>query len=94
MTIVLGIVGSFVGGFLGYLFFHNDADGRLLPAGGNHRLDHRRDHRAADLCSGHPSQHHQSTVLTAVDQIFTCFSEGIGVLMNICIWLAGAGAQL
>ena len=25
-TLLLGIVGSFVGGFLGYLLFHNDAD--------------------------------------------------------------------
>jgi len=34
MTIVLGIVGSFVGGFLGYLIFHKDAqDGFLQPAG-------------------------------------------------------------
>jgi uncharacterized membrane protein YeaQ/YmgE (transglycosylase-associated protein family) len=34
MTIVLGIIGSFVGGFLGYLIFHKDAqDGFLQPAG-------------------------------------------------------------
>ena len=34
MTIVLGIVGSFVGGFLGYLIFHKDAqDGFLQPSG-------------------------------------------------------------
>ena len=34
MTIVLGIIGSFVGGFLGYLLFHKDADdGFLQPAG-------------------------------------------------------------
>jgi uncharacterized membrane protein YeaQ/YmgE (transglycosylase-associated protein family) len=33
-TIVLGIVGSFVGGFLGYLLFHKDASsGFLQPAG-------------------------------------------------------------
>ena len=33
-TIVLGIVGSFVGGFLGALIFGNDADeGILQPAG-------------------------------------------------------------
>jgi uncharacterized membrane protein YeaQ/YmgE (transglycosylase-associated protein family) len=33
-TIVLGIVGSFIGGFLGYLLFHKDgADGFLQPAG-------------------------------------------------------------
>lgn len=33
-TIVLGIVGSFVGGFLGYLIFHKDAsEGFLQPAG-------------------------------------------------------------
>jgi uncharacterized membrane protein YeaQ/YmgE (transglycosylase-associated protein family) len=33
-TIVLGVVGSFVGGFLGYLVFHKDAaDGFLQPAG-------------------------------------------------------------
>jgi uncharacterized membrane protein YeaQ/YmgE (transglycosylase-associated protein family) len=34
MTIVLGVVGSFVGGFLGYLIFHKDAqDGFLQPSG-------------------------------------------------------------
>jgi len=34
MTIVLGVVGSFVGGFLGYLIFHKDAqDGFFQPSG-------------------------------------------------------------
>jgi uncharacterized membrane protein YeaQ/YmgE (transglycosylase-associated protein family) len=34
MTILLGIVGSFVGGFLGYLIFGHDAgNGLLQPAG-------------------------------------------------------------
>ena len=34
MTLLLGIVGSFVGGFLGYLLFQKDAtDGFLQPAG-------------------------------------------------------------
>ena len=34
LTILLGIIGSFVGGFLGYLIFHKDAsDGILQPAG-------------------------------------------------------------
>jgi uncharacterized membrane protein YeaQ/YmgE (transglycosylase-associated protein family) len=33
-TIVLGIVGSFIGGFLGYLIFHKDAgSGFLQPSG-------------------------------------------------------------
>ena len=33
-TIVLGIVGSLIGGFLGYLLFHKDGqDGFLQPAG-------------------------------------------------------------
>jgi uncharacterized membrane protein YeaQ/YmgE (transglycosylase-associated protein family) len=33
-TIVLGIVGSFVGGFLGYLLFHHDkGEGALQPSG-------------------------------------------------------------
>src|SRR3954447_8687206 len=33
-TIVLGIVGSFFGGFLGYLLFHKDAaQGALQPSG-------------------------------------------------------------
>jgi len=33
-TIVLGIVGSFVGGFLGYVLFHHDASqGALQPSG-------------------------------------------------------------
>jgi uncharacterized membrane protein YeaQ/YmgE (transglycosylase-associated protein family) len=34
MTIVLGIVGSFIGGFLGYLIFHKDAQaGFFQPSG-------------------------------------------------------------
>lgn len=34
MTIVIGIVGSFVGGFLGYVIFHKDgSDGFFQPAG-------------------------------------------------------------
>ena len=34
MTIVLGIVGSFVGGFLGYVIFHKDSSGGFFqPAG-------------------------------------------------------------
>ena len=34
MTIVLGIIGSFVGGFLGYLIFHKDSqDGFFQPSG-------------------------------------------------------------
>jgi uncharacterized membrane protein YeaQ/YmgE (transglycosylase-associated protein family) len=33
-TIVLGIIGSFVGGFLGYLIFHHDGqDGFFQPSG-------------------------------------------------------------
>ena len=33
-TIAVGVVGSFVGGFLGYLIFHKDAqDGFFQPAG-------------------------------------------------------------
>jgi uncharacterized membrane protein YeaQ/YmgE (transglycosylase-associated protein family) len=34
MTIILGVVGSFVGGFLGYLLFHHDSqNGFFQPAG-------------------------------------------------------------
>jgi uncharacterized membrane protein YeaQ/YmgE (transglycosylase-associated protein family) len=34
MTIVLGIIGSFVGGFLGYLIFHKDSSsGFFQPSG-------------------------------------------------------------
>ena len=34
MTILLGIIGSFVGGFLGYLLFHKDSqDGFFQPSG-------------------------------------------------------------
>ena len=34
VTLVIGIIGSLVGGFLGYLLFDNDAgDGFLQPAG-------------------------------------------------------------
>ncbi|MCW2528449.1 MAG: transglycosylase [Pseudonocardiales bacterium] len=32
MTILIGIIGSFVGGFLGYLIFHHDS-GFLQPSG-------------------------------------------------------------
>ena len=33
-TILLGIVGSFIGGFLGYVLFHHDANqGALQPSG-------------------------------------------------------------
>ena len=33
-TILIGIIGSFVGGFLGYLIFHKDADnGFFQPSG-------------------------------------------------------------
>ena len=33
-TILLGIIGSFIGGFLGFLIFHSDAsDGFLQPSG-------------------------------------------------------------
>ncbi|WP_375430728.1 GlsB/YeaQ/YmgE family stress response membrane protein [uncultured Friedmanniella sp.] len=34
MTILLGVIGSFVGGFLGYLIFHQDSSsGFFQPAG-------------------------------------------------------------
>jgi uncharacterized membrane protein YeaQ/YmgE (transglycosylase-associated protein family) len=34
MTILLGIIGSFVGGFLGYLIFHHDSqNGFFQPSG-------------------------------------------------------------
>jgi len=34
MTILIGIIGSFVGGFLGYLIFHKDASsGFFQPSG-------------------------------------------------------------
>ena len=34
MTIMLGIVGSFIGGFLGYVIFHQDAhNGFFQPSG-------------------------------------------------------------
>jgi uncharacterized membrane protein YeaQ/YmgE (transglycosylase-associated protein family) len=34
MTVLLGIVGSFVGGFLGYvLFHHNSQNGAIQPSG-------------------------------------------------------------
>ena len=34
MTILIGIIGSFIGGFLGYLLFHKDSqDGFFQPAG-------------------------------------------------------------
>lgn len=34
LTILLGIIGSFVGGFLGYLIFHKDAPaGAFQPSG-------------------------------------------------------------
>ena len=34
MTILIGIIGSFIGGFLGYLIFHHDKqDGFFQPSG-------------------------------------------------------------
>ncbi|WP_029138484.1 GlsB/YeaQ/YmgE family stress response membrane protein [Nakamurella lactea] len=34
LTILLGVIGSFVGGFLGYLIFHKDpSEGWFQPAG-------------------------------------------------------------
>jgi uncharacterized membrane protein YeaQ/YmgE (transglycosylase-associated protein family) len=34
MTILIGIIGSFVGGFIGYLIFHKDSqDGFFQPSG-------------------------------------------------------------
>lgn len=33
-TILLGIVGSFVGGFLGYVLFHHDAKGGFVQPSG------------------------------------------------------------
>jgi uncharacterized membrane protein YeaQ/YmgE (transglycosylase-associated protein family) len=34
MTILIGMIGSFVGGFLGYLLFHKDSqDGFFQPSG-------------------------------------------------------------
>ena len=33
-TILLGVVGSFVGGFLGYVLFHNDGDDGFFQASG------------------------------------------------------------
>jgi uncharacterized membrane protein YeaQ/YmgE (transglycosylase-associated protein family) len=34
MTIVIGIIGSFVGGFLGYLIFHHDSSGGFFQPSG------------------------------------------------------------
>ena len=33
-TILLGIVGSFIGGFLGYVIFHHDASGGFVQPSG------------------------------------------------------------
>ena len=48
MTIVLGVVGSFVGGFLGYLLFQRTAR-RAISAGRDHRFGHRCRRCSADL---------------------------------------------
>jgi uncharacterized membrane protein YeaQ/YmgE (transglycosylase-associated protein family) len=34
MTIALGIVGSFIGGFLGYVLFHHDSNGGFFQPSG------------------------------------------------------------
>ena len=34
MTIALGIIGSFIGGFLGYVIFHHDAQGGFFQPSG------------------------------------------------------------
>ena len=48
-TIALGIVGSLVGGLLGYAAVPQGRGRRLPPAVRHHRLDHRRRHRPGDL---------------------------------------------
>jgi uncharacterized membrane protein YeaQ/YmgE (transglycosylase-associated protein family) len=48
-TIIVGIVGSFVGGFLGYVLFHNNAqNGRCGSAVRDRRLRDRRRDRPSD----------------------------------------------
>jgi uncharacterized membrane protein YeaQ/YmgE (transglycosylase-associated protein family) len=49
MTIVLGVIGSFVGGFLGVPALPQGRAGRLLPTRRRHRLVHRRGHRPTHL---------------------------------------------
>ena len=55
-TILLGIVGSFIGGFLGWLLFHHDAKQGAFQTVRPDRLGHRRGHRAADLPRGQRAQ--------------------------------------
>ena len=50
-TIVLGIVGSFVGGFLGYLLFHHDGQDGFIQPVGHLRVGHRLDHRVAAVAA-------------------------------------------
>ena len=45
-TMVLGIVGSFIGGFLGYVLFGKDLNEGAVTSLGPHRLRDRRSHRA------------------------------------------------
>ncbi len=48
-TMVLGIVGSFVGGFLGYVLFDKDFGEGALQASGLTRIHHRRHRRPPSL---------------------------------------------
>ena len=48
-TLALGLVGSLIGGFLGWLIFRNDASEGAAAAVGRDRLRHRRGHRPPDL---------------------------------------------
>ena len=55
MTIVLGVVGSFVGGFLGYVIFHKDAQDGFVQARGDRWCLHRCGHRPVGLDSCRPA---------------------------------------
>ena len=48
-TWLLGVLGSFAGGFLGYVLFGADADDGVVQVVRDHRLDRRRRDPAADL---------------------------------------------
>ena len=57
MTILLGIIGSFVGGLPRLPAVRPGRQQRLPAARRNHRLHHRRDHRADHLAPGQQAPH-------------------------------------
>ena len=66
-TVVLGVVGSFIGGFLGYVLFDKDIGEGALQAVRGRRLGHRRRRGPADLQRRQPPPWRRPPDLTSDD---------------------------